>query len=381
MVATGVTNFFLSVFFSEKLGFSGRQIGVLFAAQALTGVLASFPTGLGNDRITSRTFIGAGLVFQAIGFALMGWVRMFVPYLLIFFFWSLSNNVFKSSLDVQILKTDTGERTGSRIGFYQAWRYGGLAVGTIGAGYILHLLDFQKSLFTVAALCLALSWMSRGLAPTPVTRVRLSDYFADFSSPRAILFAGWLFLFATHWGAEYTCYGLFLRKGLHLSLQQMGLYMSAEFAAVLVTLLLVRNRTNGKRRLRNVAIAGLVASGAGHIGMVLRPVALSLAFRSLHGLGDGLMVLVMYIGLARLFSIERLGGNAGLVNLSTMLGFVTGSLIYGPMGEHLGYSVPFWISGALTILLALPIVTDHPVQWARALEAKLVPARVRSKAA
>ena len=75
------------------------------------------------------------------------------------------------------------------------------------------------------------------------------------------------------------------------------------------------------------------------------------------------MTLVLYIGIARLFEIERLGGNAGLMNLSTMLGFVTGSLIYGPLGESLGYGHPFWISGALTILLAAPIVTDHPTQW------------------
>jgi sugar phosphate permease len=114
MLFSSMTNFFLSVFFSEELHFNGGQIGILYASLALTGVLAAFPTGLSNDRITSRTLIGGSLLVQSIGFFLQGSVRSFLIFLPIFFIWSLSNNVFRNSLDAQILKTDTGVRTGHR---------------------------------------------------------------------------------------------------------------------------------------------------------------------------------------------------------------------------------------------------------------------------
>jgi MFS family permease len=98
------------------------------------------------------------------------------------------------------------------------------------------------------------------------------------------------------------------------------------------------------------------ASGLGHVGMVFEPVLLSCAFRFLHGIGDGVVLLVFYRGVATLFVAERLGGNAGVVNTMTMVGMVLGALVFGPLGEAFGYGVPLWTSGLLTMLLALPVL-------------------------
>ncbi len=359
-LATAVTFFYLAIYFKENLGFSGAEIGVLFSVHAVTGLLVTLPAGLANDRLNSRTLVAVSLVFHAVSLAGMAVVRSFWPFVGVYLVWGLASGLFRLSLDVQVLKTDTGERTGSRIGLYQACRFGGMGIGLLLTGYVLSRHEFEDLLVMAAAACLALVLPAFRLAPTRVGRVRWSDYRADMRDPRVLFFAGWLFLFASHWGAEATAYGLFLRENLHLSMSGIGRYMSGEFVAITLTLLLFGRHLRDARVMRAFAVAGLVASGIGQGGTVFEPLAVSVAFRSLHGVGDGLMFLVLYFGIARLFAAERLGGNTGFISMATMLGYVVGSLIYGPLGEQCGYHLPLAISGAITLLLAPVLLAASP---------------------
>ncbi len=355
-LASSASGFFLAVYFKETLRFTGRQIGLLFALQALCGLLAALPAGLINDRLSSRGLVALSLVVQAAALALMSLVDEFAGFVLVFFVWSLANGLFWTSLDVLVLKTDSGERTGLRLSWYQALRFLGLAAGYVLTGWLISGGNFRPVLQAVALACLLLLALVPALAPTRVRRQRLSDYRADVSDWKVVLFSLWLFLFTTHWGAEYTCYSLFLRRVLMLSWTGLGFYMAAEFAAIVITLVLCRNQLDRPERLRAMASLGLVASGSGLVGMIFRPLWLSVAFRMLHGAGDGLLMVIMYLGIARLFALERVGGNSGFVRTVTMLGMASGALVFGPLGEHLGYQVPLWSSGVLVLALALPLL-------------------------
>lgn len=355
-LGTSVSTFFLPVFFSEQLHFSGAQIGLLFTMQALSGILVVVPAGLGNDRINSRNLLIASAGLLAIAYFLLGTVRNYLPYVAVFFTWTLSYHLFRLSLDVQVLKTDTGEHTGNRIGLYQGWRFGGLALGTILAGYLIFIVDFKWTLHIAAAGCLLLTIPAWFLPPTPIAKVTFADYKADFKNARVILFMGWLFLFATHWGAEATCYALFLREILGLDLVWMGWYMSVEFTVVMITVLLVGFQVKGNSDMLRLIIIGLALSGIGGVGMIFGPVALSLTFRAVHGIGDGMIFIVFFVGIARLFDVHRMGGNTGLINLVMMSGLAFGALISGPAGDRWGYDAPLAVSGILTLLLILPLV-------------------------
>ncbi len=359
-VVTSVGSFYFTLYFRNELGFSGTQIGVLFAVQAVTGLLAAIPTGVSNDRITSRTLVALALIGQSVGLALMAVVDSFVPVLAVFFIGMLASAVFKLSLDVQVLKRGTGDRMPGQIGSFQAARFLGLAVGAVVAGYVLATLDYVPAFLLAAAACAALLPLTSRLQPTPLSRARLVDYKADYARPRVLLFCLWLVLFATHWGAEFTCYSLFLQDNLGLSMTQMGWYMSSEFVAILVTALTLgfplRRHADGQA----VFAFGLIASGAGHIGMVVDSVPVSCAFRVLHGCGDGAMFMVFYVGIFRIFSLERMGGNFGVVNMMTMAGMVIGSIIYGTLGASVGYEVPLWGSGLVTVGLAAPVLLSRP---------------------
>ena len=333
LFGTAAAAFFMAVFFREDLGFSGAKVGVLFAGQAMTGMLAAIPVGVGNDRVTSRLLVAVGLVLQAAGLGLLVVVRSFGWTLAAFLLYSAAANLFRMSLDLQVLKTDTGERTGIRVGLYQAGRFAGMLAGVLLSGYLLAGIDFSTALVAMGGYCALLSLLSARLPPTPVGRASLAAYFADLKNPRVLAFSVWLALFATHWGAEFTSYTLFLRSDFGLTFPQMGWYLSAEYAAISLTVLLLGRRVDRGGGLRTLAFVGLLASGFGHIVMVWPCLAISLCARVSHGMGDGMMFLVFYVGLARLFPAARLGGNSGVVNTATLAGMVLGSLAWGPLGE------------------------------------------------
>ena len=353
-VVTSIGNFFMAIYFKESLNFSGMEIGILFSLQAITGVLAAFPAGFGNDRLESRTLIAFSLVMMSLSYFVLGSQRIFLWVALAFFFWTLSQSIFRMSLDLQVLKSDDGGETGRRVGVYQLCRFVGMTIGTLVSGLIIYRFDFSHCLLFCAGGCLVLLLFVHLLKPTPVSAVRLGEYRSDLSDSRVLLFAGWLFLFATHWGAENTSYGIFLRENLHLNWQQVGGYFSVEYIAIGATVAFIGPKLREFTSWRGYIIAGLLCSGLGHIGMVTNIVLLSAAFRALHGIGDGVIIMIQYVGIARLFSIERIGGNNGLITTVLMLGYIVGSLVYGPVGEKFGYMHSLWISGALTLVLAIP---------------------------
>ena len=355
-LCTSVCGFFFTVFLKESHGYSGFQIGLLTAIQAVCGMLAAFPAGLGNDRFSSRALVGVSLLVMAVTLPAMAGLRLYPAFAAIYATWALSISVFRLSLDVQVLKSGHDQGTSRRLGIYHAGRFLGACLGTIGTGYLIRKIDFESTLWVVGAASLALLPAVIFLSRTPVGKRKMSDYRADLSSREVLLFAGWLFFFCTHWGAELTSYPLFLRTDLRLSLVEMGWYMSAEYVAITVAVLLSARPIREPENFRKFVILGLLASGAGMIGVIARPVALSLSFRVLHGFGDGVMLLVTYLGISRLFAVERIGGNAGFINLVTMAGLVAGSLFYGPLGERFGYGLTQWLAGGLILALSLPFL-------------------------
>ncbi|MBA2847662.1 MFS family permease [Thermosulfuriphilus ammonigenes] len=355
-LAISTVHFFMPVYLKGKLGFSGQQIGLLYGALSVTTLITAFPFGLASDRLKARDLVALALLLLGGAIYLQAQVSHFTVYFLAFLIYGLGLNLFRIALDALLFKT-VSERTGKSFGIFNGSRMAGFTLGGILGGVLLDRLDFVFTLKTVAGFYLLLLAFYPWLPRTTPVRFRIITYQEDFVRRPVVFFALWLLLFYLHWGAEFTSYGLFLRKSLGLSLTGMGLYMSAEFATVGLAsvgggLLLHRGLA-----IEHLALAGLFASGVGHIGMVWPQVPISLAFRLVHGLGDGFIAVVSYVGIARLFRIERIGGNAGLITFSIMLGSFIGSLIFGPLGERYGYGTPLAISGLITLgLIPLALI-------------------------
>lgn len=346
--------FFLPLYLKGSLGFSGARIGLLYAVLSLTALFIAFPVGVTGDRYPARLLTQAGLLCTAASLWGLASVQRFWPFLAVFWLFGLSLQLFRQSLDILLFK-DTPGGDARRYGGYNAWRMSGMLVGILSGGVILQYLPFP-TLFRLFALgILALFGLTFFLPRTRGQRVLWRQYGQDFASGAVLFFALWLFLFTLHWGAEGTSLGLFLTQELHLSPRGMGLYLAGEFGVVALTAYLYGRFGEGRLPPLAVLILGLAASGAGHIGMTWPPVAWSFAWRLVHGVGDGLIAMLTYSTIARLFHVDRVGGNSGLISLTTTLGVLTGSLIFGPLGAAWGYSYPLLLSGLLSLAL-IPLV-------------------------
>jgi MFS family permease len=346
--------FFLPIYLSGTLSFSGAQIGLLYGVLGLNSLLAAFPVGVVGDRYPARILTRLGLVGIAVNLWGLAQAARFWPFFLLFFAFGLSLQLYRQSLDIMLFKENDVANNTRRFGAYTAWRMGGMAAGILLGGISLYFLDYPKTFQILAGMLLLLLALTWRLPLTRGQQSPLLQYGRDFLSGPVLFFVTWLFLFTLHWGAEGTSLGLFLKEDLGLGPLGVGFYLVGEFSVVALTAYLYGRYGVGRLRPFALLALALATSGAGHIFMTYPDLAWSFAWRLVHGFGDGLIAMITYTTIARLFHVDRIGGNAGLISLASTLGVLTGSLLYGPLGASWGYQFPLIISG-LTSLALIPL--------------------------
>jgi MFS family permease len=345
--------FLLPLYLQGSLHFTGTQIGLVYAILSLNAILVSFPVGVIGDRYPARILTRVGLAAMAVSLWGLAVVGSFWTFLGVFWGFGLSIQLFRLSLDTLLFKEDRGD-TPRRLGHYNAMRMGGMMVGALVGGATYYWLDFATTLklFSVGVLLL--------IGPTvklPLTRgvpTALFEYGRDFLARPVLFFVTWLFLFTLHWGAEATSLSLFLERNLGLSPLGVGSYMAGEFGVVALTAYIYGRFWAGRLKPLSFLALALIFSGTGHILMTYPVLPWSFAWRAVHGFGDGLILMETYTTISRLFHLDRIGGSASLISLTTTLGVFAGSLIFGPLGAAYGYQVPLIISGAISLAL-LPL--------------------------
>jgi MFS family permease len=346
--------FFLPIYLSGSLAFSGAQIGLLYGVLGLNSLLAAFPVGVVGDRYPARILTRLGLLGVTVNLWWLSWAKRFWPFFLVFFAFGLSLQLYRQSLDIMLFKENDVANNTRRFGIYNAWRMGGMTAGILLGGISIYFLDYPKTFQLLAALMFLLVALTWRLPRTLGQQSPLLQYGRDFLSGPVLFFVTWLFLFTMHWGAEGTSMGLFLKKDLGLGPIGVGLYLAGEFSVIALTAYLYGRYGAGILSPFALLALALTTSGMGHIFMTYPDLAWSFIWRMVHGFGDGLIMMITYTTIARLFHVDRIGGNAGLISLATTLGVLIGSLIYGPLGASYGYQMPFIISG-LSSLALIPL--------------------------
>jgi len=189
-----------------------------------------------------------------------------------------------------------------------------------------------------------LSITARLLQSNVTTEFSFLKYKKDIFRPKVLFLLVIVFLFAIHFGAESTSYGLFLEKTLGLPKKFIGLYMgSAIFLMGIWSVIF--SKMLEKIRVKSLLFTGLILSSLGHILMTVQDPIYSFIFRTLHEAGDAAMFVFFAYGITKLFNLERMGGNTGVITFTTIIGATIGSFTFGPMGAKFGYNVPLVATG------------------------------------
>ncbi len=349
--------FFMPVLLEEK-GITGWRTGLLIGEAYITGILLTVPHGILNDRVQSRRLILVSLILASLFLFLLTQVSAFGVMLLLFLLFGVARNLFQISFDSLFFKQVIRGEGCVHVGRYCLVFSSAAILGFALTSALLSRWPLY-SLYIIAGILYGLTTaLTFFLRVNETRRVALSEYAGGLGGWRAAALLFILFLFSLHWGAEDTCYGLFLKHYLGLSPSLSALYMGAEFITFGLTAygtgLMVDRRG---WEMRKVFLAGIVLSGLSLILQVNRSFEISLAMRMLHGMGDALVMVIIYYGISRAFHVDRMGGHMSLVMVILLLGSFTGSLVYSRVGKTFGYETSFLVSGVIMLVTAFLLIT------------------------
>lgn len=344
---------FLPLFLETK-NITGGPVGLLIGEIYIIGILVTIPSGMLNDRIESRKMITASLFIFSAGIFLLVFGTSFWVFVLIFALIGLGRNLFQVSFDALFFKQIIKGKKGEQVGFYQLILAIAILCGLLLSSIVLKLFSLKVFLVGCSSLIFIAFLFSFKLKVNEIRAVSLNEYKLDILNWKLIVTVILIFLFALHWGAEDTCYSLFLSHYLKLTPTQSSLYMSCEFVTFgLAAYVSGKIVDNYNFNLRRVFAVGILVSGLTLILKVNPVVPISLAMRMVHGAADGLVFVVIYYGISRVFALDKVGGSVGIINFALVVGAFTGAIVFSRIGKTSGYHYSFIVSGSIMIIVAI----------------------------
>jgi MFS family permease len=343
------TLFFLVPLHLLTIGLTGWQIGAVVSFYGLAPLIFSFPVGWINDRFSIRRIIQGAISLLCILFLLLAFMNNFYLLCFVFLFMGIANNALDVSLNSLYYKDEADLDLNRKYGTLAFWLALGTATGTISGGTLVHFANFRLLFFVYSAFLLIVLTFTKEVGREKFSVVSLKRYRLDLVNKKTILFSILIFILALHWGVEGTVYSPFLKSYFDLNDLQLSLYISVSlfflaFSGLAIAFLRFNARLN-----QQIFLFALLISGLGHILMVNPNVYLSLFFRIIHEIGDGLMGALIFLFISRLFQKESIGGSSGILLALMTLGHMVGAQIFAPIGYRMGLHYPFIISGFLLI--------------------------------
>ncbi len=343
------TLFFLVPLHLLKIGLTGWQIGAVVSFYGLAPLIFSFPVGWINDHFSIRRIIQGALLCLCFLFLCLAFVNNFYLFCCIFLFLGIANNALDVSINSLYYKDEANLDLNKKYGTLAFWLALGTATGTISGGTLVHFANFRLLFFVYSAFLFIVLTFAREVGKEKFSVVSMKRYRLDLINRKTILFSILIFILALHWGVEGTVYSPFLKSYFNLNDLQLSLYISISlfflaFSGLSIAFLGFHAQLNQK-----IFLFALFISGLGHILMVNPSIYVSLFFRIIHEIGDGLMGALIFLFISRLFQKESIGGSSGILLALMTLGHMVGAQIFAPIGYKMGLHYPFIISGFLLI--------------------------------
>jgi len=141
--------------FAKKFGVHEAGIGVLFAAFALTRLLADFVVGRTIDRVGERATVAAGAAIVGISSAAAGAAPSFTWLVILRGVGGAGSALFLGAITAHIVGTVTSAERGRAMGAFQGAIQVGLLLGPVFGGLIGSSFGVQVPLYVYGAICIA----------------------------------------------------------------------------------------------------------------------------------------------------------------------------------------------------------------------------------
>ncbi|PIN85101.1 MAG: hypothetical protein COV47_03940 [Candidatus Diapherotrites archaeon CG11_big_fil_rev_8_21_14_0_20_37_9] len=346
-------SFFYIPIYLNLTGFSGFEIGLLVALSSVAAFISFFPSGIVNDRQSIKKPLAISFLLLGAFYFGITVFKSFAELFVLFLLGGIGLKVGTNSLRNFFLKSQT-EKKGERFGKYQLFVMFGVGAGVLVFSLLVSSLHFSLVFQAIAIFLVILISFLFLMDDFESGSTKIQEYKNDFLRKEVIFFSAILFLFTMHWGAESTSYGLLLTKDFGLNLTEAGRYMAFSLVFFGVSAYFYGKKLDEKKAtIPQLMSYGMIISGLMHVLMVFEPIWFSFIARVAHELGDGIFQVAMLFWISNSFEFRRIAGNASLIMTITVLGEITGALIFSTIGGLFGYGSAFISSGVLSILAAL----------------------------
>jgi MFS family permease len=355
-----MVGYFMPIYFRE-LGFSGLQIGFYFSVSTIATILLSLPVGIGTDRMSIVKILLVSFLLMALGSVGLIFTKSYAVFCVFALIGSFGGRFYGTAINSLFFKI-SDSRDGHDAGLYQLTSFVMTGISMLAGSLIIAGFSYHIAFIIGALGNLVLMGVSLLLPKTETVVIELAEYKRDVLQPRVVFITLIFSLAAIHWGAETVSYGRFLVENLGLTIRQTGLYTSIGFIFVglgaYLGVLLMRWRV--VKDMQTILMIGFMLAGLFHILMCVPWPGLSFAMRLFHEVGDGMVFLAYFSGIARIFHINKVGGCAAFISLWQSVASFLSAIAFGWLGDRIGHQWPLIISGIVMTLLPIMMhVSEH----------------------
>ncbi|MBD3392781.1 MAG: MFS transporter [Chitinivibrionales bacterium] len=358
-LAIQIVAFYIALYFKE-IGLSGVHTGVYFAISTVAPLLFSLPMGITTDRKSIRWIFVVAFLLMGLRNAGLVLSQSLLVLCAFAFLGSIGGRLGGTAANAMFFKLSGPDNLQS-AGLYMFLRSLAMGTGTLLGGYLIDLLSYRTVFAIALGINILLAIMSAFLPQTEQVEIKLAEYRKAVLTPRVLFLAAVFSLSSLHWGAEMVSYTPFLNVNLGLSLRNIGWYTGTGFAFVGIgsILAVVLLKSGAVRDLRRVLVYGLLLSGVFHVLMCMPNVYVSFACRLVHEIGDGFVMVAFYHGIPKVFHLDKIGGCSAFMQLCMGLTAMGSAMLFGHIGDTLGYQWPLIISGIVLVLIPVLLISSR----------------------
>ncbi len=352
--------FYLPIAMKLK-GFSPHQIGFATAMFPFATLILSIPSGIINDRASTKTTTLLSLIILSLFSFLTSFLvkadqgNSPLPWYIDSFTGGLGAALLLVSSRSWFYKRFQGEKAryftlfhiGGFLGFASGPMFTSILRNSISSGETFQIVGL---LYIVP---FAIYASAKGI---PYHAISLKEYLKGFSNPTALPLLFLSFVQGTHFGTERAVYSLFLKSGLGFPLQAVSaIYSVVGLSLTFSTLLSGYFMDKKPKSSLNFLIWGIFFSGVFQTMTGLTNHFTDVAIvRMLHTLGDGASILATSVVFSRIFPRISMGGSYGGVRFLQTIGMMLGAQIAGSL-YAIHFRLPFYVNGAT--MMATSVLT------------------------
>lgn len=352
---------YLPIYFTD-LGFSHFEISILLSVFPVMSLVSMIPFGMFSDRLSPKKLVITSLVLYAIFLIGLRQTEGFWTLLIFFIVGGIGDSLFRISNMSLYYKTLGNTNKGMKLGFFMGIGLLGYGLGPLLGGYLLASFNMDFLFHVILLLTAPFFILGFFLQDVEPTKFELVHYRKDVANKEALVLVALTFLVSLHLGVERTCFSLYMKEDIGLSVNSIGtMFFFIGMTVAILTIIngFISDRRLGKGKgLAALFYSGIFISGLFNINLLFSSsFGTILAIRLLHVLGDSLLMISRSIIVSNLFQSERIGGNLGVITTTSTLGTFLGAIMSGIIP---GYIFPFVVAGALAIVAIPPAISAKP---------------------